>query len=113
MVATASRATCAVRRIEMYPVTINDEEMASFARSIAAELVPPKKIIAVKPIMGAEDMSFFLNAVPGCYIFLGSANRERNLAHPHHSPLFDFDESCLPLGIELLSKLALGYLAAH
>jgi metal-dependent amidase/aminoacylase/carboxypeptidase family protein len=56
-------------------------------------------------------MSFFLNSVPGCYIFLGSANLERGLTHPHHSPLFDFDEECLPLGVELLSQLALCYLS--
>jgi amidohydrolase len=112
-VAAAGRATCTVRLIEMYPVTINDDGMASFARSIASQLVPPEKVITVKPIMGAEDMSFFLERAPGCYIFLGSSNHERGLMHPHHSPLFDFDESCLPLGIELLSQLALGYLAAH
>ena len=97
----------------MYPVTINDTGMATFARSVAEQLVPPERVIQAKPIMGAEDMSFFLNEVPGCYIFLGSANQERNLSHPHHSPLFDFDEECLPLGIELLSQLALCYLAEH
>jgi amidohydrolase len=112
-VAAAGRATCTVHCKAMYPVTINDDGMAAFARSIATQLVPPERVIAVRPIMGAEDMSFFLNAVPGCYIFLGSANQERDLAHPHHSPLFDFDESCLPLGIELLSQLARGFLTSH
>jgi len=112
-VAAASRATCTVRINEMYPVTINDAGMAAFARSVAGQLVPLEKVVQANPIMGAEDMSFFLNAVPGCFIFLGSANPERGLTHPHHSPLFDFDEDCLPLGIELLSQLALCYLAEH
>jgi amidohydrolase len=109
--AEAARATCTVRVSAMYPVTINDETMAVYARSIAERLVPPEKVIRAKPIMGAEDMSFFLNSVPGCYIFLGSANADRGLTHPHHSPLFDFDEDCLPLGVELLSQLALCYLS--
>jgi metal-dependent amidase/aminoacylase/carboxypeptidase family protein len=84
--------------------------MAAFARTVAEPLVPPGSVITAPPIMGAEDMSFFLNAAPGCFIFLGSANPDRNLHAPHHSALFDFDEACLPLGVELLSGLALTYL---
>jgi amidohydrolase len=57
-------------------------------------------------------MSFFLNAAPGCFIFVGSANRERGLHHPHHSPLFDFDEAALSIGVEVHCRLALAYLAA-
>ncbi|WIG58653.1 MAG: N-acyl-L-amino acid amidohydrolase [Ktedonobacterales bacterium] len=109
-VASAARATCDVRIDRLYPVTVNDEEMAAFAHSVAETIVPPEQVIFVKPIMGAEDMSFFLRAAPGCFVFLGSANKERNLHHPHHGPYFDFDEAALPLGIELLTKLAMTYL---
>ena len=109
-VAEAGRATCDVRLNALYPVTVNDEKMASFARGVAQSIVAPEKVISARPIMGAEDMSFFLNAAPGCFCFLGSANRERNLHHPHHSSLFDFDEACLPIGVELLSQLAITYL---
>jgi amidohydrolase len=111
--AEASRANCVARINQMYPVTINDEKMAAFAKAVAQRLVPPEKVIQANPIMGAEDMSFFLNSTPGCFIFLGSANPERHLSHPHHSPLFDFDEDCLPLGVELLSQLALCYLSGR
>jgi amidohydrolase len=110
-VAAAARATCDVRLNLMYPVTINDDAMASFARTVAEQIIPKDKVLQEPPIMGAEDMSFFLQAAPGCYVFLGSSNAERGLNAPHHSPLFDFDESCLPLGVELLSQLALTYLA--
>ena len=109
-VAEAARATADVRIKTLYPVTANDEQMAAFARTVAEPLVPPGSVITAPPIMGAEDMSFFLNAAPGCFIFLGSANPDRNLHAPHHSALFDFDEACLPLGVELLSELALAYL---
>ncbi len=109
-VAEACRATCEVRIDRLYPVTVNDEAMAEFARSVAETLVPPERVLHAKPIMGAEDMSFFLQAAPGCFVFLGSANPDRNLHHPHHGPFFDFDEACLPLGIELLTQLAMTYL---
>jgi amidohydrolase len=109
-VASAARATADVRITRLYPVTVNDEGMADFARGVAEQVVPPNQVIRERPIMGAEDMSFFLNAAPGCFIFVGSANAERRLNAPHHSPLFDFDEAALPIGAELLCRLALAYL---
>ncbi|MGH2515587.1 MAG: M20 metallopeptidase family protein [Ktedonobacterales bacterium] len=110
-VAAAARATAEVRITTLYPVTANDHEMAAFARTVAETIVPPGSVITAQPTMGAEDMSFFLNAAPGCYVFLGSANSDRKLDAPHHSALFDFDEACLPIGVELLAGLALAYLA--
>ncbi|MGZ3640450.1 MAG: M20 metallopeptidase family protein [Ktedonobacterales bacterium] len=110
-VAQAARATCDVSFGLGYPITINDEAMAAFARGVAQTIVPPEHVHGSQPIMGSEDMSYFLNAAPGCFAYLGSANPARGLNHPHHSPLFDFDEACLPIGAELLSQLAISYLA--
>jgi amidohydrolase len=109
--AAAARARADARVTGLYPVTINDEGMASFARSVVEQMADVQ-IVSQRPIMGAEDMSFFLNAAPGCFIFVGSANRERGLHHPHHSPLFDFDEAALSIGVEVHCRLALAYLAA-
>ncbi|MGZ6286303.1 MAG: M20 metallopeptidase family protein [Ktedonobacterales bacterium] len=111
LVAEASRATCDVTFNFGYPVTVNDERMAAFARTVAEKVVPPEQVRGAQAMMASEDMSYFLNAAPGCFAYLGSANPERNLHHPHHSPLFDFDEACLPIGAELLSQLAISYLA--
>jgi amidohydrolase len=110
-VAAAARATADVRVTRLYPATINDEEMASFARSVVEQMADVQ-IVTQRPIMGAEDMSFFLNAAPGCFMFVGSANPERGLHHPHHSPRFDFDEAALAIGVEVHCRLALAYLAA-
>lgn len=54
--------------------------------------------------MGGEDMSFFLQEVPGCYFFLGSANPALDLAYPHHHPRFDFDETVLAMGVEIFVR---------
>ena len=109
-VAEASRATAEVNINEGYPVTVNDPEAAVFAHAVAATVVAPEHITEGEPIMGSEDMSYFLNAAPGCFIFVGSRNTARQLHHPHHSPLFDFDEAALPIGVELLTKVALAWL---
>lgn len=106
-VAQAARATCDVTFDLGYPVTINNERIAAFTRAVAETVVPPEQVHGMQPVMASEDMSFFLNAAPGCFAYLGSSNPARNLHHPHHSPRFDFDEACLPIGVELLSQLAL------
>ncbi len=89
----------------LYPPVINHERMAALVRSVAETVVEtPAGIVPECQTMGGEDMSFFLQAVPGCYFFLGSANPDRNLAYPHHHPRFDFDESALPMGVEIFVR---------
>jgi len=89
----------------LYPPVINDAGIAELVRSIAEEVVEtPVGIVPECQTMGGEDMSFFLKEVPGCYFFLGSANPEKDLAYPHHHPRFDFDETVLPMGVEIFAR---------
>lgn len=87
---------------QLYPPVINDANIAELVRSVASNVVEtPAGIVPECQTMAAEDMSFFLQAVPGCYFFLGSANPDKNLAYPHHHPRFDFDEAALAMGVEI------------
>jgi amidohydrolase len=89
----------------LYPPVINDSKMAELVRSQAVEVIEtPVGIVPECQTMGGEDMSFFLQEVPGCYFFLGSANLDRNLAYPHHHPRFDFDETALGMGVEIFVR---------
>jgi amidohydrolase len=89
----------------MYPPVINDQRMADLIRQAAAQVVEsPAGIEPNCQTMGGEDMSFFLQAVPGCYFFLGSANADRGLNFPHHHPRFDFDETALAMGVEIFLR---------
>lgn len=90
---------------QLYPSTVNDGAMAELVRAVAAEVVEtPLGVVPECQTMGGEDMSFFLQEVPGCYFFLGSANPDRNLAYPHHHPRFDFDEMALGMGVEMFVR---------
>ena len=60
--------------------------------------------------MVGEDMAFFLREVPGCFFFVGSANKAKGLSAQHHGPFFDFDEEAMVLGTEIVTKVALNYL---
>ncbi|PLZ06319.1 M20 metallopeptidase family protein [Fischerella thermalis] len=96
---------------ELYPATINDAGMAELVRSVAEEVVEtPMGIVPECQTMGGEDMSYFLQEVPGCYFFLGSANPEKNLAYPHHHPRFDFDETALAMGVEMFVRCVESFL---
>lgn len=89
----------------LYPPVINDSQMAELVRSVASEVVETSAgIVPECQTMGGEDMSFFLQAVPGCYFFLGSANPAHDLAYPHHHPRFDFDETALAMGVEIFVR---------
>ncbi|BAZ51180.1 N-acyl-L-amino acid amidohydrolase [Nostoc sp. NIES-4103] len=90
---------------ELYPPVINDATMAELVRSQAEQVIEtPVGIVPECQTMGGEDMSFFLEEVPGCYFFLGSANPEKDLAYPHHHPRFDFDETALAMGVEIFVR---------
>jgi amidohydrolase len=90
---------------QLYPPVINDAKIAELVRSVASDVVEtPAGVVPECQTMGGEDMSFFLQKVPGCYFFLGSANPSRNLAYPHHHPRFDFDETALNMGAEIFVR---------
>jgi amidohydrolase len=98
-------ATYALDYQQYYPATINDPKMAALVRSVAIEVVEtPAGVVPECQTMGSEDMSFFLQQVPGCYFFLGSANPNLGLAYPHHHPRFDFDETVLMVGVEMFVR---------
>ncbi len=61
--------------------------------------------------MGAEDMAYFLQQVPGVYFFVGAGNPAVGATYPHHHPRFEIDEGALPVGVGLLCEYAIK--AAH
>lgn len=90
---------------KLYPAVINDYAIAELVRSVAETVIEtPEGIVPECQTMGGEDVSFFLEAVPGCYFFLGSANSDKGLAYPHHHPRFNFDEIALATGVEIFAR---------
>jgi hypothetical protein len=79
------------------PAVINDAGVAELARRAAARVVGADKVVLPEPTMGGEDMALYFERVPGCFVFVGSANPAKGKAEPHHSPRFDFDEDALAI----------------
>jgi amidohydrolase len=109
-VAATFRVEAEVHMTDCCPACINDTAMAELVRAVGRDIVGADNVSGDTRTMGAEDMSVFLNLVPGCFFFVGSANRAQGLTSPHHSPTFDFDERALDLGAQMLTQTALKFL---
>jgi amidohydrolase len=88
---------------------VNAAQVNERLRRAFAEVAPDIQIISDFHTMVSEDMSYFLNVIPGSFFFVGSANPDRGLDYPHHHPRFDFDEASIPLAVELLAAAVASY----
>ncbi len=87
-----------------YPVTMNDEGAAQHALTVIRDLFGEENTLELpNPAMGGEDFAFFLEKIPGAFIWLGVGEDVSYL----HTPTFAFDEEILPHGAALLTALAL------
>ncbi len=103
-VAAAFGATARVDYRRNYPPTINWPEPAAKAALAAAAIVGADNVVHdAEPTMGGEDFAFFLEKVPGAYLWLG-AGGGINPCHVHN-PRFDFNDAILPLGVALWLEL--------
>ena len=100
--AAGVRATLRYRRVNR--ATVNDPAMADLVIEAAARLLGEENVETDTRTLGGEDMSVFLDRVPGCFVFVGSAPAGGH--RPHHSPRFDFDERALAIGLEVFEAVA-------
>ncbi len=90
------------------PAVINDPETIRIVQSAAKKVLPHLTIDASAPItMGSEDFAYMMEKVPGCFVFVGSANAERGLNFSHHHPKFDVDEQALSYAAALMAQSAI------
>lgn len=94
-----------------YPPVVNDEEFTKNFVESAKKVIPEEDIIVMKkPSMGGEDFAYYLQEVPGTFIFLNNPEPVDGQCYPHHNPKFNIDESLLIRGAALLINGALNYL---
>jgi amidohydrolase len=111
--AQAHRAEAAVHFDgEPYPFLHNDPAMSDFAKEAVRDLFGEAQLHEPNfASMASEDFAFYLQKVPGAFLFLGN-NPDPATRYPGlHSPHFDFCDDALPYGIELMSSVAMRYLS--
>ncbi len=109
--AAANRAAAEVNMLGGYPPTVNNPEITAKLIRSASRVIGSHNIVDIKkPNMGTEDMSFYLEKVPGAFFVLATGNEKKNIIYPHHNSRFDLDEDVLWVGPAVLTELALDYL---
>ena len=89
------------------PALVNADDVAGRVQQTARRVLPDAHHEDSPYLtMGAEDMAFMQEKAPGCYFFVGSADRARGLDYGHHHPKFDFDEDALISGAALMAAAA-------
>jgi amidohydrolase len=93
-----------------YPVTQNDPAFTALVQEAAATVLKESQVLTPRALMGAEDMSYYLERVPGCFFFLGTRNPDRGCEAPHHSSQFDLDEDAMQIGVQVFERVVSRYL---
>ncbi len=88
------------------PAVINDPQVTLELQTLAARDFPELHVDSSFQTMVSEDMAYLMQAVPGSYFMVGSANPDKGLNFGHHHPRFDFDESALPVAAGFMAAAA-------
>lgn len=110
-VSAALGCTARTRLTPLTPPVVNDPAISAKVRAAAQGLFPDAVIDVSERSMVSEDMAFFLQAVPGCFALVGSADRARGQGPAHHNSQFDFDENVLPRAVALLAATTIDLLS--
>ncbi|MSO71785.1 MAG: amidohydrolase [Alphaproteobacteria bacterium] len=111
-IAGALGASARVRYERRFSPTVNSIAEAEAAAAAAEAVVGPSGIVrSLPPSMGAEDFGAMLERRPGAYVWLGNGPTDGGRAL--HSPLYDFNDSVLPVGASYWVKLVEQQLPVH
>jgi amidohydrolase len=113
-IAESAGAKADVSIVKIYDTTVNNERLAEWARPVLQRATDGR--VSRGPLVGAsEDFSFFAEATPGLFIFMGITPRDQDPAKaaPNHSPGFFVDESALVIGTRTMASLAVNFLGSE
>ena len=95
-IAEAMGCKAEFKNTRLTPAVINDGKTIKLIQTAASKVLPDLDVDTSAPTtMGSEDFAFIMEKVPGCFVFIGSANSEKGLDYGHHHPKFDVDEQAL------------------
>lgn len=100
-VCAAHKASYIFKYLPGYPPTINTPAETEAAVRAAIKAVGNNNVNEnCSPLMASEDFSYFLEKIPGCYVFLGNGTHTLS-----HRADFDFNDEILPVGIAYWATL--------
>ena len=92
------------------PATINDSSLTVLTEPSLGAVVGGENVFTVAPTMGGEDFAEFSNEIPGFYFRLGMV-KPGTQSGGHHTPTFQADDSSILVGIRVMSRVLVDFLA--
>lgn len=93
---------------EGYPAVINTASAVDRVCEVASKCEGVHVRYLDEPIMAGEDFSYYLQEIPGSFMYLGSGSPESGSdAYNWHHPCYNADERSLLTGMKVMSGLVL------
>ncbi len=80
-----------------YPVLVNDAAACDEAEKKIRASVPVTR--EVSPSLGGEDFAYYLEQIPGAFLFLGNRDEKKGIVNFCHHPRFQVDDAAMPVGV--------------
>jgi amidohydrolase len=94
------------------PATVNDRALTQQVQPLLERIAGAGNVKVVEPSMAGEDFAYFANEVPGFFYRLGVL-KPGTTSGGLHTPTFRGDDGAVPVGIRVMSRLLVDYLAAQ
>jgi hippurate hydrolase len=100
-------ASAEIDYIRGFPALINHPVETSLAQDVALSVFGKENVVSnLKPRMASEDFAHYLQARPGCFLFVGNGE-----SAPLHSARYDFNDAVVGPAATLWVNLAQKFLA--
>ena len=90
-----------------YRPVVNDPATCARLEQVVERTFGPDVLQPMRPTMGGEDFSAYLQKAPGVFAFIGAGNAFEEILYPHHHPRFNIDEGSLDVGLRYLTAATL------
>jgi amidohydrolase len=97
--------TCTLEITESTPAVNNDPTVTQRVIESASHHVGASNVVTFPPASPSDDVSEFLNRIPGCYMFVGGAMADGS-SGMHHSPDFSVDDASCRVVAGVLAECA-------
>jgi amidohydrolase len=110
-IAQSAGATADVKVVNGYDITLNDTSLTTRMIPTLKRVAGAENFTPGRPSAAGEDFSRFARRAPGMFFSLSVTPPGVNAQQAiNHSPLFQGDDAALPIGVRLMSNVALDYL---
>ncbi|HLO98193.1 MAG TPA: amidohydrolase [Fimbriimonas sp.] len=91
-----------------YPVVVNDADAVARFMDVATSVLGAEFVSdEAKPTMGGEDFAYYCLECPSCFYQLGLIPEGRDDYESVHTPVFDFNDDAIDIGVRVMTALAL------